>query len=134
MAKAVTLDTPFRRGEKVVTTRDLPGIPEGTRGKVRLANGLKPGLSWQRYWVRFTDGRLVGQIDHDALVRPDMVDEWAAAKEAEAARAEAAAAGEAEGAAAADAGGGGGGGGGIADQIPAAILERSRAAKARLLG
>ncbi len=41
-------------GDKVRTTVDLPGVPEGTEGKVILANGF----NWQRYRVRFeVDGR-----------------------------------------------------------------------------
>jgi len=41
-------------GDKVRATVDLPGVPEGTEGKVILANGF----NWQRYRVRFeVDGR-----------------------------------------------------------------------------
>ena len=41
-------------GDKVRTTVDLPGVAEGTEGKVILANGF----NWQRYRVRFeVDGR-----------------------------------------------------------------------------
>lgn len=126
--KEVQLDTPFRRGEKVVTTRDIFDIPEGTAGKVQIHNGLG---QWNRYWVMFDGDRQVGQVDHDNLVRPHQVDQWLQreADQAEAARAGAEAAAAAE--ATADAGGGGGG---IADQIPAYLLERSRDAKKRLLG
>ncbi|MEZ5226960.1 MAG: hypothetical protein R2710_09855 [Acidimicrobiales bacterium] len=130
MAKsAPTLDTPFRRGEKVLTTRALGPHPEGSQAKVKLINGFDP---WIRYWVRFADGEIVGQVSHIDLVRPSQVDEWhaRAAAQAEAAlRDESAASGDAPAAE-----GGGGGGDGIASQIPAAILERSKAAKARLLG
>lgn len=132
MAKnAPTLDTPFRRGEKVLTTRDVAGRPDGTRGKVKLVNGLQAG--WMRYWVRFDDGEIIGQVDHDDLVRPAQLQDW---KDREVAQAEAAAKAEAgnEAAAAEPAEGGGGGGDGVASKIPAAILERSKAAKARLLG
>jgi hypothetical protein len=129
--KVVDLDTPFRKGEQVVATRDLDAINAGTRGKIMLQNGIGP---WRRYWVLFDGDRQVGQIDHDDLVRPKMLQAWMDRKEeleraAELAESTAAAAVEAG-----DAAGGGGGGGGIADQIPAHLLERSRAAKARLLG
>lgn len=129
MAKsAPTLDTPFRRGEKVLTTRPLPGVPEGTQGKVKLINGFD---TWVRYWVRFADGEMMGQVSHDDLVRPAQVDEWTArAKE----QAEAALRSETETVADAPAAAAGGAGDGIASQIPAALLERSKAAKARLLG
>ncbi len=130
MASDVTLQTPFRPGEKIVTTRPVGGRPAGSPGKVRLSNGLGNG-SWHRYWVRFADGELVGQVDHDDLVRPAMVDDWDAHQLA---LAEAAANSALAEAAPAEAATGGGGGGGIADQIPAALLERSKAAKARLLG
>ena len=52
MAKTKSIDAPFRKGEKVVATVPLPGVPEGTKGKVKLVNGL----SWTRYWVFFENG------------------------------------------------------------------------------
>ena len=71
--KERTLDTPFRKNEKVQTTTDLDDIPEGSGGKVKLANGLG---NWRRYWIMFADGRVRGQISHDQLVRPSQVDAW----------------------------------------------------------
>lgn len=129
MAKTIDLDTPFRKGEQVIATRDLQDIPGGTKGKVQLHNGLG---SWHRYWVLFDGGRRMGQVDHNDLVRPDMMQQWLDRKE-EAARAAERSAAEAESAASAEPAAGGGGGG-IASQIPAHLLERSKAAKARLLG
>ncbi len=129
--KELLLDTPFRRGEKVVTTRDVFDIPAGTPGKVQIHNGL--GI-WNRYWVIFDDDRQVGQVDHNDLVRPDQIEAWLQREQDKAdadARSESEAAAAAETAADAS---GGGGRGGIADQIPAQLLERSRAAKQRLLG
>jgi hypothetical protein len=129
--KARDLDTPFRRGEKVLTTRDVQDIAEGTKGTVKLTNGLG---EWRRYWVRFDDG-IRGQVSHEDLVRPSQLEAWLQRQEdqANAALASAqAAAEEASGDAAAD--GGGGDGGGVASLIPAHLLERSQAAKARLLG
>ncbi len=128
--KELQLDTPFKRGEKVVTTRALFDLPAGTNGKVQMHNGL--GV-WNRYWVMFDGDRQVGQVDHNDLARPYQLDEWV---QREKDKAEAAARSEEEAAAAAEAttDSSGGGGGGIADQIPADLLERSRAAKKRLLG
>jgi len=129
--KSVGLDTPFKTGEKVRIIRDLPGLAEGRTGKVRLSNGI--GV-WRRYWVRFDDGELQGQVSHDALVRPDHVDLW---HEREKQRAEDALRSESETEQAAEAtsdAGSNGSGGGLAAQIPEAILQRSREAKARLLG
>lgn len=128
--KQLDLDTPFRKGEKVIATRDLMGIPGGTKGKVQLQNGLG---TWFRYWVLFEDGRQLGQVDHNDLVRPNQLQDWIDRKEAAELAAEQAANAPEEAAETA-AVGAGGGGGGIADQIPADLLERSRAAKARLLG
>ncbi len=135
--KTIQLDTPFRKGEKVLTTRDLRGAPEGTVGKVKLINGLSDvsgGSPWLRYWVRFEDGSLLGHVDHQDLVRPDMLAAWHERVEAEARAAEEAANAAAAPAADVAAGGDSGGGSGIESMIPAALLERSKAAKARLLG
>lgn len=129
--KVLELDTPFRKGEKVIATRDLEDVPGGTAGKIQLQNGI--GV-WKRYWVLFDGDRQMGQVDHNDLVRPNMLQDWIDRKEAREAAAllsESEAAAAAEASAAGDAGGGGGG---IASQIPAQLLERSRAAKARLLG
>ncbi|MGH1488081.1 MAG: hypothetical protein ACRBK7_01600 [Acidimicrobiales bacterium] len=130
MAKNVLeLDTPFRKGEKVIATRDLGPILGGTQGKIQLQNGLS---NWIRYWVLFDGGRQVGQIDHNDLVRPNQLQQWTDRKEAQelaALQSESAAAESASAEVSA-----GGAGGGIASQIPAHLLERSKAAKARLLG
>ncbi len=130
MAKsAPTLDTPFRRGEKVLTTRAFGQRPQGSQGKVKLINGFD---TWVRYWVRFADGEMMGQVSHEDLVRPAQVEAWEARNIA---KAEAALRSETASATAApEAASGGGAGDGIASQIPATILERSKAAKARLLG
>ncbi len=49
----------LRLGDKVRATIDLQGVPEGTTGKVILANGF----NWQRYRVLFTDGTELGDLD-----------------------------------------------------------------------
>ncbi len=130
MAKRkVDLDTPFKRGEGVMLVRPVPGFHEGQRGEVKLVSGFD---DWKRYWVRFADGQLVGSIDHADLVRPRMYPQW---REREAARRTAASAtADSEAAAEVAAPAAGGEAGGIASQIPANLLERSRAAKARLTG
>lgn len=126
--KNVDLETPFRRGEKVMATRDIREIPSGTEGKIQLHNGLG---SWDRYWVLFGD-RQVGQVDHNDLTRPYQHDEWL---QREKEKAEAALRSEEEQTQEADApSSASDGGGGIASQIPAHLLERSKAAKQRLLG
>lgn len=131
MAKnTIDLDTPFRKGEKVVATRDLGPIPGGTAGKIQLQNGIG---AWRRYWVLFDGNHQMGQVDHDDLVRPNQMDAWLDRKDAAKQAADDAANAVAT-AASGDAPAVGGGAGGIAAQIPAHLLERSKAAKARLLG
>ncbi len=128
--KELELDTPFRRGEKVVATRDIRGVPSGTQGRIQLHNGLG---RWDRYWVLFGDQQ-VGQVDHDDLTRPYQLDDWLRREEERAEAALRSESEQAQAAAEAAAGDNGGGGGGIASQIPAHLLERSKAAKQRLLG
>ena len=65
MATALDRTSPIRRHQKVVATVDLPGVPEGTLGKVRVANGF----AWYRYWVDFENGVKLGHVDHGNLVR-----------------------------------------------------------------
>jgi hypothetical protein len=50
----------LRIGDKVVTTVDVDGAPQGTEGKVILANGF----NWLRYRVQFTNGSEIGDLDH----------------------------------------------------------------------
>ena len=113
----------------MLTTRDVQDIAEGTKGTVKLSNGLG---NWARYWVRFENG-IRGQVSHDDLVRPDQLEAWLERQEARANAALASAQAEVEAAASATEGGDSGGGG-VASQVPAHLLERSKAAKARLLG
>ena len=65
MAAALDHTSPIRRHQKVVATINLPGVPEGTPGKVRVANGF----AWYRYWVDFENGVELGHVDHGNLVR-----------------------------------------------------------------
>jgi hypothetical protein len=60
LAKPHTGQINLRIGDKVVTTVDLDGAPEGTEGKVILANGF----NWLRYRVLFTNGSEIGDLDH----------------------------------------------------------------------
>ena len=126
--KEQTLDTPFRKNETVQTTADLGDIPEGSAGKVKLANGLG---HWRRYWIMFADGQVRGQISHDQLVRPSQVDAWLQRQEDKANAALATTENAVE-EVTADAGGDEGSS--LASLIPAVLLERSRAAKTRMLG
>ena len=53
----------LRLGDKVKAMVALPGVAEGTQGKVILANGF----NWQRYRVRFVTGVELGDLDHRHL-------------------------------------------------------------------
>ena len=63
MPKTIDRTLPIKRFRKVVATVDLPGVPEGTIGKVRVANGF----TWYRYWVDFENGVRMGQVSHEHL-------------------------------------------------------------------
>ena len=127
MPKAA-LDDPFRPGEKVQATVDLPRVPAGTSGKIALANGI----TWRRYWVRFTNGEVLGQVDQGDLVRNQHWDAFhARAAEQERLAAELAA----NPAAAAVGGGEGAAAGGAAGNpfgVPQHLLDKSAAARVRL--
>jgi hypothetical protein len=69
MPKKEANDEILRRKERVVATTSMPGIPEGTAGKVIIVEGL----TWIRYWVRFENGVVRGSINRKQLARPD---EW----------------------------------------------------------
>ncbi len=127
---ATDLMAPFKRGEKVRATTDLPRIPEGTVGKVAVVDGF----SWIRYWVQFENGEALGSIDQSQLVRAKHWDDYLRERAAAAERAEAADGDDEaadEGAAAATAGGGDG----VTVNgvlVPQLLLDRSAAARTRL--
>ncbi len=122
-SRKIDLDKPFQTGERVVTTQQVGAIPEGAVGKVRLSNGL--GV-YRRYWVRFESSEIVGQIGHNALVRPKHRQAWLDRQEDLAKAAQATAVEASEDVSNATDGNSLG--------IPEFLLERSRAAKQRLLG
>ena len=49
----------LRIGDRVRATVDLIGVPEGTEGKVLLANGF----NWLRYRVLFDNGAEAADLD-----------------------------------------------------------------------
>jgi hypothetical protein len=65
MPRTIDRSRPIKRFTKVVAAVDLPGVPEGTGGKVRVANGI----SWYRYWVTFDNGVDLGGVSHDQLAQ-----------------------------------------------------------------
>jgi hypothetical protein len=124
MAATLTDNDVLRKGEKVVAASSMPGIPEGTGGKVFMVSGFE----WIRYWVRFENGQVRGSIHRHELCR---VRDW---PELQARRAR----GEDEPAAASTAGSADGDGDGSAPAaagegimhagvlVPAHLLERSK--------
>ena len=67
MAKAGQRATPILDKKATVIARtDLRDVPEGTKGKVVLVNGL----SWIRYWVRFDNGVSMGSVNRANLATP----------------------------------------------------------------
>lgn len=123
-SKKANLDTPFKVGERVRIIEPIGNIPAGTLANVRLSNGL--GV-YRRYWLRIGE-QVVGQVHHNNLVRPHQFEAWQqreADREQQAEQAALAATTEQssdENASSSNHG------------IPEALLERSRAAKQRLLG
>jgi hypothetical protein len=119
----------FKTGERVVAAEPMPGVPEGTKGKVNMVEGL----TWIRYWVRFDNGVVRGSLHRDKLARAR---DWRAIQ-AERARIAALPVEEetVEEPAAETADGGGAEGGaavsGLASRVPAHLLERSRQARAK---
>ena len=113
------------KGNKVVATVDLRGVPAGTRGKVAVVNGL----SWIRYWVRFDNGVAIGSINRTALATPA---EW----ERRQAGGDPAEDGVVAAASSDDSSDDDVGGGVTVNgvMVPAKLIERAKAARARLAG
>jgi hypothetical protein len=125
MAKRAAPDD-FKRGETVRTLDALPGVPQGTRGRVYLVDGF----TWTRYRVLFENGVDVGSISGPVLARPHDYEAALERREHAAATTEAVTVeGEAEGAVAA-----GGGGDKTVNGVvvPAMLLDRSKRARERL--
>jgi hypothetical protein len=126
MAKRLPPDE-FRRGETVKTLDPLPGVPQGTKGRVYLVDGF----AWTRYRVLFDNGVDVGSLDGTALARPRDYTAALDRREQAAEAAEAAAVATVEDAAA---GGDGGGAEKVVNgvTVPALLLDRSKRARERL--
>lgn len=119
----------LRKGDKVVASVDLRGVPEGTKGKVALVEGL----SWVRYWVRFDNGTAIGSVNRSHLATPE---EWTRKLSGVAdddTEPDAAVSSEAEGGA-----GDGAGGDGVVTAngalVSQKLIDRAKAARARLAG
>jgi len=125
MAKTET-PAPLKLRERVVVTRSLRGVPEGTGGKIKVANGL----TWDRYWVQFDNGLWLGSVSAADLVRESDWEEFKRRRAEEASRPKV----EAKEEAAAEPGAGAAPAAGPASRVPAHLLERSQKARSRKVG
>ena len=123
----------LKRKSKVAAFVDLPGVPEGTTGKVALVGGWD---TWIRYTVLFDNGVDIGSINREVLVPAKKYAEF------DALRTKAIESGafdepEVDESAEGEEGGGGGAAGGDSPvvngvTIPGYLIERSKAARERL--
>ena len=117
----------FKRGDTVRTLDPLPGVPQGTKGRVYLVDGF----TWTRYRVLFDNGVDIGSIDGSVLARPKDYDDALARREQAAVAAEAATSDD--GAAGDEAAAGGSGDKTVNGVVvPALLLDRSKRARERL--
>jgi hypothetical protein len=75
IAAEIGNDGILKRKSKVRAFTPLPGVPEGTPGKVVLVNGWDP---WIRYHVTFDNGVNLGSINREHLVPAKQYDEMVA--------------------------------------------------------
>lgn len=123
---ATDLEKPFKPGDRVILTIDDRGVPEGTSGRVKVADGI----TWFRYWVEFDNGTWLGSITESKLVRAKHWEEFKRRRAEEALRPKVE---EAPATAAVEPGAGDGAAAatGPASKVPAHLLERSRRARER---
>lgn len=130
VAREIGNDTDLKRKSKVVAFTDLPGVPEGTAGKIAVIGGWD---RWVRYHVLFDNGVDLGSIDRAYLAPAKKYDELRAKRERalESGVFEAPDVAETD---EAEAGAGAGADGVTVNgvPIPAHLIERSKAARQRL--
>ncbi len=119
-----TITDDLHKGDKIVASADLRGVPAGTKGKVVLVNGL----SWVRYWVRFDNGVAIGSVNRSHIATPKEWERKLSGAEDESAAPEAAA----EDGAAAEGASGGGVTTANGSVVPQKLIDRAKAARARL--
>jgi hypothetical protein len=121
----------LKRKSKVRAFEELPGVPEGTTGRVALVDGWD---RWVRYHVLFDNGVSIGSVNRDLLVPAKRYEEYRAR------RTQALESGVFdepdvdEAAEVAEAGGEQSGAGASVNgvEVPAHLLERSKQARERL--
>ncbi len=120
-----TITDDLHKGDKIVASADLRGVPAGTKGKVALVNGL----SWVRYWVRFDNGVAIGSVNRSHLATPKEWERKLSGAEDESVAPEAADDDGATAAAGASSGGVTTANGSV---VPQKLIDRAKAARARL--
>lgn len=65
IAAEIGNDDVLKRKSKVLAFVDLPGVPEGTKGRVALVDGWD---TWIRYTVLFDNGVDIGSLNREVLV------------------------------------------------------------------
>ena len=130
IAREIGNDDELKRKSKVVAFDDLPGVPEGTPGKVALVGGWD---RWIRYHVMFDNGVSIGSLNREHLAPAKKYQQFTAL------RTQALESGvfdrpEVDESAAAESGEGAVAGGATVNgvEIPAHLLERSKSARQRL--
>ncbi len=77
MARQIINEVPkFKRKQKVIAVGDIPGVPNGTPGKVYY----EAGITWFRYHVAFENGIELSNVDGNDIVT---VAEWDETQRAE---------------------------------------------------
>jgi hypothetical protein len=127
MAKVESKSKVLPKKTRVVAVRPLRGVPAGCGGQVKLVTGL----TWPRYWVHFDNGVWIGSVDTGAVIAEDEWPDFQVRQADEARRAAEAPTEAAAPAAAAPEAAAPAAESGAASRIPAHLLARSQAAKAK---
>ncbi len=127
---AATDTTTLKKGTRIVAATPLPGVPEGTAGKV----GRSVGMTLVRYRVAFDNGVAMTSVAAPKLVPEDEWDEFRENRERAAVEAAERASRPPEAPAAEAPATDAAAGGSPADDRLAALLARSKAAREKKAG
>lgn len=131
IAREIGNDGDLKRKSKVIAFDDLPGVPEGTRGRIALVDGWD---KWIRYHVLFDNGVTMGSVNREHLAPAKQYDRYKTLRTSalESGVFDAPEVDETEEVESAEAEGAGGGATVNGVEIPSHLLERSRNARERL--
>lgn len=128
MAKTAAAPEQLRKGTKVVNRVELRDVPEGTAGKVIMV----AGLTWIRYWVRFDNGVSLGTVRRDQLATTDEWRRHLAGEDVFGSTGSLGGAGDDDAVGGDDTGGGGGVTTPNGTFVPQKLIDKAKAARARL--